>query len=100
LAPFAPHISEEIWQILGKKQSIFLSSWPRWDEKLIEEEKIVLLIQVDGKVRDKIEVKADISEKEAKELALSLEKIKKWVEGKEIKKIIFVPKKLINIVLK
>jgi leucyl-tRNA synthetase len=99
LAPFAPHFVEEIWQNLGKKQSIFLSSWPKWDENLIKEEMITLIIQVNGKVRDKIEVEANISEEKAKELAISSQKVKKWIEGKEIKKIIFVPGKLINLVI-
>jgi leucyl-tRNA synthetase len=61
---------------------------------------ITLVIQVNGKVRDKIEVEADISEEKAKELAISREKIKKWLERKEIKKVIFVPGKLLNIVIK
>jgi leucyl-tRNA synthetase len=99
LAPFAPHICEEIWQFLGHKKSIFLSSWPKWDEKLAKEEKITLIIQVNGKVRDKIEVEADISEERAKELAISSQKVKKWIEGKEIKRVVFVPRKLINIVV-
>jgi leucyl-tRNA synthetase len=99
LAPFAPHICEEIWQFLGHKKSIFLASWPKWDEKLAKEEMITLIIQVNGKVRDKIEVEADISEERAKELAISSQKIKKWIEGKEIKRVVFVPRKLINIVV-
>mgnify|MGYP001772944506 CR=1 FL=1 len=99
LAPFAPHISEEIWQRLGKKKSIFLSSWPKYNPKLAKEEKITLIVQINGKVRDKIEVEASISEKEAKNLALSREKVKKWIGGKEIKKVVFVPKKLINFVI-
>jgi leucyl-tRNA synthetase len=98
LAPFAPHICEEIWQILGHKKSIFLAPWPKWDEKLVKEEMITLIIQVNGKVRDKIEVESDISEERAKELAISSEKIKKWISDKKIKKVIFVPGKLINIV--
>jgi len=99
LAPFAPHITEELWHNLGAKNSIHIQSWPKYDERLIKEETFTLIIQVNGKIRDKVEAKADISEKEAKELALSSEKIKKWIAGKEIKKTIFIPRKLINIVL-
>lgn len=99
LAPMAPHISEELWQKLGNKKSIFLEKWPEYDSKLIKEEIITLVVQVNGKVRDKIEVEADISAQEAKELALSQKKVKNWIEGKEIKKVIFVPGKLINIVI-
>jgi len=111
LAPMAPHLSEEIWQKLGgpkgkpsasygaSKKSIFLEKWPKYEPKLVKEEIITLIIQVNGKVRDKIEVEADISEEKAKELAISREKMQKWIECKEIKKIVFVPGKLINIVV-
>ncbi len=107
-SPFAPHMAEELWRKLKdkkelkdykKRDSIFSQPWPRYDPKLIEEEKITLVIQVNGKIRDKIEVEADIKEEKAKELAFSQEKIKKWLKGKEIKKVIFVPGKLINIVV-
>jgi len=99
LSPFAPHISEELWSKLGEKKSIFKESWPKYDQKLIKEEVITLVIQVNGRVREKIEVESDISEEKAKELSFSREKVKKWIEGKGIKKIIFVPGKLINIVV-
>jgi len=111
LSVFTPHISEELWQRLGNpegiptgsygagKKSIFLEGWPKYDKKFLKKEVVTLIVQINGKVRDKIEVKADISEKEAKEIALSQEKIKKWIGNREIKKIIFVPGKLINIVI-
>ncbi|MCX6759064.1 MAG: leucine--tRNA ligase [Candidatus Nealsonbacteria bacterium] len=99
LAPFAPHITEELWQKLGHKESISLEKWPEPRPELLKEEKITLIIQVNGKVRDKIEVSADISKEKARDLAVSQKKIKNWVEGKEIKKVIFVPNKLINIVI-
>ena len=108
LAPFAPHICEELWSSFAKaskdkqfniKTSIHSRPWPKYDPKLIKEEIITLVIQVNGKVRDKIEVEADISEEKARELAISREKIKKWLKGKKIKKVIFVPGKLINLVV-
>ena len=99
LAPMASHISEELWQNLGHKKSIFLEKWPEYDPTLVREEIVTLIIQVNGRVRDKIEVEADISEEKAKELAFSQKKVKNWIEGKEIKKVIFVPGKLINIVV-
>jgi len=99
LAPFAPHISEELWQKLGHKGSIFLEKWPQPEEKFLKEESVILIIQVNGKIRDKVEAKANISEKEAKAIAISREKIKNWISGKEIKKVIFVGGKLINIVV-
>lgn len=100
LSPFAPHISEELWAKLGNKESIFKESWPKYDKNMIKDETINLVVQVNGKLRDTIEVDADISEDEAKKLARENEKIKKWVEGKEIVKEIFVKGKLINIVTK
>ncbi|MDP2947883.1 MAG: leucine--tRNA ligase, partial [Nanoarchaeota archaeon] len=96
LAPFAPHIAEELF---NKKQSIFETEWPEYDEKLIKKGTIDLVIQVNGKMRDKIEVKADISENEAKELVLLNDKIKAWLNNQEPKKIIFVKNKLINVVI-
>jgi leucyl-tRNA synthetase len=99
LSPFAPHITEEIWQELGNKNSIFEEKWPEHDDKLIKQKKIILIIQINGKVRDKIETEADISENEAKKLALSREKVLIYTQGKTVKKTIFVSGKLINIVV-
>ena len=99
LSPFAPHIAEELWEKLGHKESIFLEKWPAYDPELIKDEIMTLVIQVNGKVRGAIEVPADISEEEAKELATQNEKIKSWIAGKEIKKTIFVKGKLINLVM-
>jgi len=99
LSPFAPHISEELWSHLGHKKSILSESWPKPDANLIREDKITLIIQVNGKVRGQVEAKAGMSEEEAKTLAISQEKVQNWIAGKEIKKVIFVPEKLINIVI-
>ncbi|MFA5386334.1 MAG: leucine--tRNA ligase [Candidatus Paceibacterota bacterium] len=100
LAPFAPHISEELWQIIGdEKESVSKQNWPKYDEKLIKEDNFDLIIQVNGKLRHKITTSKNISQKEAEELALAEEKIKNLVRGQSIKKIIFVKDKLINIVL-
>jgi leucyl-tRNA synthetase len=99
LAPFAPHICEELWQKLGNKKSIFLEKWPKYNPELIKEEKILLIIQINSKIKDKIEAEINISKEEAEKLALSQEKIKKLIAGKKIKKIIFVSRKLINIVI-
>ncbi|HUT96409.1 MAG TPA: leucine--tRNA ligase [Candidatus Paceibacterota bacterium] len=99
LAPFVPHITEELWENLGNKKSIFEEKWPKYDEKLVKKDTIDLVIQVNGKVRDKIEVNADISEKEATKLVLSNNKIKPWLNNQEPKRIIFVKGKLINMVV-
>jgi leucyl-tRNA synthetase len=99
LSPFAPHLAEELWEKLGHTESIFLQSWPQYDQNLIKDEIIKLVVQVNGKVRDTIEASANLAEDEAKELAMQSEKAKNFIEGKEIKKIIFVKGKLINIVV-
>ena len=99
LAPFTPHLAEELWQQAGGKSSIFQDSWPSYNEKLIKQQTIELVIQVNGKVRDRIEVPAEISEAEAKLTALTSEKIKKWLAGAEPKKVIFVKGRLVNIVV-
>jgi leucyl-tRNA synthetase len=99
LSPFAPFIAEELWHELGHKESIFTEKWPEYDPEMIKDQEIELVIQVNGKVRDKMIVSADISEDDAKKLALESEKIKTFVEGKEIKKIIFVRGRLISIVI-
>ena len=98
-APFAVHLTEELWHQLGYKGSIHKQLWPEYDPKLVKEETVTLVIQVNGKVRNKIEVKRDLSEKEARELAISRKKVQKWISGKKIKKVIFVPDKLINFVI-
>ncbi len=95
LSPFAPHIAEELWKGKGFCCN---SKWPQYDKEIIKEETINLVVQINGKVRDTMPVPVGITEDEAKEMALKSEKIKKWLEGKKIKKIIFVPKKLVNFV--
>ncbi len=99
LAPFAPHIAEELWEKFGNKKSVHLEKWPEYDPGLVAEEEIDLVIQVNGKVRDTIRVRADIGEDEAKKVAAESEKVKKWIEGKEIRKVIFVKGRLVNIVV-
>jgi leucyl-tRNA synthetase len=98
LSPFAPHIAEELWQKLGYTTSIFLESWPEYNEALTKDDHITLVLQVNGKVRDKLEVEADIGEEEAKKIAFKSEKIQKYLNGNNPKKIIYVPGKLVNIV--
>lgn len=100
LSPLAPHMAEELWARLGNKESIFKASWPKYDVKLVVDETVKLVLQVNGKLRDMIEVATDISEEEAKKMARENEKVKKWIEGKEIVKEVFVKNKLVNIVVK
>jgi leucyl-tRNA synthetase len=99
LSPIVPHFSEELWEILGNKESIFKSAWPKHDPGLLIEENVELVIQVNGKVRSKIEVSRGISDYKLKELVQKDEKLIPWFEGRPPKKIIIVPQKLINIVI-
>ncbi len=99
LSPFAPHMAEDLWSRLGHKNSIFQEKWPEYSEEIIKKDTTILVIQINGKTRDTIEVKTGISEKEARELTLSQKKVKTYILDKEIKKVIFVPGKLINIVV-
>jgi len=99
LAPTAPHLAEELWERTGHKYSIHNQSWPKWDEELAREEEVTLVIQVNGKVRDKVIIQVSITEDEAKELALGRERIRAYTEGKKISKVIYIPQKLVSIVV-
>ncbi len=84
LAPTAPHTTEELWHLTQHSGSIHNQSWPKWDEALAKEEEITLIVQVNGKLRDRINVPASISEAEAKKIAGESPKVKAYIEGKEI----------------
>lgn len=99
LSPFAPHMCEELWQRFGGQGSVIFSTWPAYDESLCVDSSVIIGIQVNGKVRDTIEVTADMSKEQIQELALSSPKIQKYLEGKEMKKCIVVPGKIVNIVV-
>ncbi|MGC9046581.1 MAG: leucine--tRNA ligase [Minisyncoccia bacterium] len=99
LAPFAPHITEELWFHLGHKKSIHLSSWPIYNEKELQKEKIYIIIQINGKFKDKILVKQNLNQKDIEKLSLQSPKIQKLLQNQSIKKIIFVPNKLINFLI-
>jgi leucyl-tRNA synthetase len=99
LAPIAPHITEELWTEAGNGESIHREPWPQWDEDLAAEEVFTLIIQVNGKVRDKVEVPVTISEEKAKELALTRKRIQGRLKGKNVKKTIYVPGRLVSIVV-
>ncbi len=98
LAPFVPHISEEIWQRLKYKEGILKAGWPKYDEKFVKEEIITIVIQINGKLRSKIEVPADIKEGELKKLVVQDEKVKKWIKDQPVKNLFIVPRRLVNIV--
>ena len=99
LAPFAPHIAEELWQRLGHNQTLAYESWPLYDKALIEEKEIELAIQVNGKIKDRIVVAADADEEQIKQKALSMEKVAAAIAGRAPKKIIVIKSRLVNIVV-
>jgi len=99
LAPTAPHLTEEIWQRLGKPYSIHNQSFPTWDEELTKEPEITLVVQVNGKVRARIQTPADITECQATDVALANERVKEFTAGKTVKSVVYVPAKLINVVV-
>jgi leucyl-tRNA synthetase len=98
IAPFAPHVTEELWTTLGNKKSIHISEWPEFDPKLIADEEANIVVQINGKVRASFKVAADSPEEQLRLAALALPEVKKWLEGKQIKKIIVVKSRLISIV--
>ncbi len=100
LAPFAPHLAEELWELSGNKETIFKNRWPEYDENYIEEDTVEFVIQINGKLRGHLRIKRGLPEEKILEMALSDERIKKYTEGKEIVKTIFIKDKLINIVVK
>ena len=99
LAPFAPHLAEELWFQMGKTESIHLSGWPKYDEGKLQAATFELVVQVNGKVRAKFEVSSDISEEDAKARALASEQVKTYLAGKVPKKVIYVLGKLVSIVV-
>jgi leucyl-tRNA synthetase len=100
IAPTAPHLAEELWHRLGHRESIHDQSWPKWDETLAKEDEITLVVQVNGKLRDRPTVPASITEDEARKIAQSSDKVQPFLQGKTIVNVIYVPGKLVNIVVK
>ncbi|OGE90068.1 MAG: hypothetical protein A3E29_03090 [Candidatus Doudnabacteria bacterium RIFCSPHIGHO2_12_FULL_48_16] len=100
LAPFAPHVTEELWHQLGHKDSVHRKSWPKFDEKLVKAETVTVVVQVLGRLRASLELPAGTSQAEVKVKAMADANVKKHLEGKQVVKEIFVPDKLINFVVK
>ena len=100
LAPMAPHITEELWERAGYPYSIHNQLFPSWDEELAANEVITLVVQVNGKVRDRLQVPAEISEEEARELALGSDKVQPFLSDKQIERAVYVPGRLVNVVVK
>jgi leucyl-tRNA synthetase len=99
LAPIAPHVAEELWGSNGHGYSIHQQAFPAWDDELAAEEEITLVVQVNGRVRDRITVSADIGEDEARKLALDSHRVQAHVDGKSVRNVVYVPGRLVNVVV-
>jgi leucyl-tRNA synthetase len=97
LAPYAPHLAEELWEKLGHRQSLAYEPWPAYDPALLVESTVTIVVQVNGKVRARLDVPADLPTAELEKLALASAKVREFTAGKAIKKVIVVPGKLVNI---
>jgi leucyl-tRNA synthetase len=100
ISPYAPHLGEEMWEKLGNQPSISNSDWPEWEEELTKEEEVTVVLQVNGKVRAKLDLPAGTDEETLKQTAQENERIKQWTDGKQVIKVIAVKDKLVNIVVK
>jgi len=99
LSPFAPHISEELWHAMGKKDSIFRIAWPLYDESALKKEEALVVVQINGKVRGRISVSLDMPQAEVERIALEDKKVAEWLVGKSIKKMVYVQNKILNVVV-
>ena len=100
VAPYAPHLGEEMWERLGHKGSLARAAWPLYDEALTLDEQKEVVVQVNGKIRERLMVAAGTDEASLKAAALALPKVIEWIGGKEVAKVIVVKDKLVNIVVK
>lgn len=99
LAPFAPHITEELWRELGNQESIHKQAWPQVDEAALVQDEVTVVLQVNGKLRERIQVPAEISAKDLEQQVRNMPKVQEWTQGKDIVKVITVPGKLVNLVV-
>jgi leucyl-tRNA synthetase len=99
LAPMAPHITEELWHLTGHAQSVHSTGWPTYDDALTQDETFTLVVQVNGKVRERIEVPASISEEEVRKLVMSNARVLSFVGDDTVQKVIYIPGRLANVVI-
>ncbi|MCB0575996.1 MAG: class I tRNA ligase family protein, partial [Saprospiraceae bacterium] len=99
LAPFGPHIAEELWHQLGHSGSVCDAAWPVYDEEYLKSDTITYPIQINGKLRANIELPANVTAADAETAALALEQVQKWIDGKPVRKVVFVPGRMINVVV-
>jgi leucyl-tRNA synthetase len=99
LAPAAPHVAHELWEMRGMGSMLASEPWPEWEESLVAESTVTMVVQVNGKVRDRVDVPADITAEEAERVALELDKVKGWIDGAAVRKVIARPPSVINFVV-
>jgi leucyl-tRNA synthetase len=99
LAPMAPHVAHELWERRGMGTMLANEPWPEWDDSLVAESTVTMVVQVNGKVRDRVDVPADISAEEAEQVALGLEKVQGWIDGASVRKVVARPPNVINFVV-
>jgi len=100
IAPFAPHLGEELWHRMNSEDSVFNSKWPDWDDKKLQIDQITVVVQVNGKLRSRIQVEVNSDDQIVKDIALKDPKIKKYIESKKITKVVVIRNKLVSIVVK
>jgi leucyl-tRNA synthetase len=99
LSPFAPHITEELWNLMGHEGSISFASFPQYDESVLVENTFKYPVSINGKMRANIELALDLSKEDVEAIVLQNAEVQKFIDGKPVKKVIFVPKKIVNIVV-
>jgi leucyl-tRNA synthetase len=99
LAPYAPHVTEEMWEVLGHKQTVFQARWPSYDERLVSAGDVEIAVQVNGKLRSRLTVPRGMAEKDVMDRVLADEVVKKFVDGQKLKKVIYVQDRLVNLVV-
>jgi len=99
LSPFAPHMCEELWQMLGNKGMIINTPWPSWSEDALKREEVLVVVQINGKVRSRINVPLDAPQREVEEMAFANEMVKRWTRGKTVRRVVYVPNKLLSVVV-
>jgi leucyl-tRNA synthetase len=98
LAPFAPHITEELWQDLGHTDTIHRDHWPKWDDSLIQSDMMTIIVQVNGKLRAKLELPVDVDQKTVESEALANANVQKFLDNKKPTKVVYIPGRLVSIV--
>ena len=99
LAPAAPHIAHELWELRGVEGMLAHEPWPEWEESLVRESTVTMVVQVNGRVRDRVDVSVDITAEEAEQIALGLDKVQGWIDGAAVRKVVARPPNVINFVV-